>query len=118
MGDMAAMSSITRLLASAAELSDVQLAVTLQSLVSKRPALREVLLNVWHAEAMVAGGTDAGIERALVGHADTSTAAPAVKAMSADAGMVLAGIGNDERQATNEDASPASKIRDLCRRFA
>lgn len=39
-----------RLLAAAGELSDAELAVALQGLLCRRPAIRQVLLSVWQAE--------------------------------------------------------------------
>lgn len=59
---MAVISSIHHLLAAASELNDIELAVTLQGLLSKRPATREVLLNVWRSEDFVAGRTERNID--------------------------------------------------------
>mmetsp|Transcript_55102 Transcript_55102/g.155031 ORF Transcript_55102/g.155031 Transcript_55102/m.155031 type:complete len:251 (-) Transcript_55102:179-931(-) len=61
---MASVGSLGRLLAAATELSDAELAVALQGVVSKRPAVREMLFNVWSAEEDAAdadgGEADAG----------------------------------------------------------
>eukprot|EP00445_Apocalathium_hangoei_P070958 CAMPEP_0204128000 /NCGR_PEP_ID=MMETSP0361-20130328/11924_1 /ASSEMBLY_ACC=CAM_ASM_000343 /TAXON_ID=268821 /ORGANISM="Scrippsiella Hangoei, Strain SHTV-5" /LENGTH=139 /DNA_ID=CAMNT_0051080151 /DNA_START=86 /DNA_END=501 /DNA_ORIENTATION=+ len=47
-----AVEGISSLLRAAAGLSDVELAVALQGLLSRRPAAREVLARVWRAEEL------------------------------------------------------------------
>uniref|UniRef100_A0A7S4WF95 Uncharacterized protein n=1 Tax=Alexandrium monilatum TaxID=311494 RepID=A0A7S4WF95_9DINO len=71
---------IGRLLAAAATLSDTELAVSLEGLLSRRPAAREVLLSVWRAEEAVATsvpGAAARLPAAVAAAGAAPAAAPA-----------------------------------------